>query len=107
MVLAWLAGIVLTVLMLKRGGGKAEKLLLTGCAVMFVDTLFISIRKGILPWLMNEHGMTLIGVSSLHWTQSILSLAGIVCLVIAFWMKFRSSLRSDSKLKGGDPKFPD
>jgi len=86
---------ILTVLMLKRGGGKAEKLLLTGCVVMFVDTLYISVRKGILPWLIEEHGMTLLGVphQSLHWTQSILSLAGIVCLVIAFWMKFRSSLR--------------
>jgi len=102
MLLLWLAGIVLSVLMLRRGGAKAEMLLLAGCAIKFVEQIYGSFYRGVIAYLMSEQlreGLRLGGSEwrIFAWSGLALGLAGFVCLVIAFWMKFRSSLRSDSK----------
>ena len=56
--LAWLVGIVLATLMVIRGGGKAEKLLLAGCSVMFVGGIANPFLAGLTVWLAAERGMT-------------------------------------------------
>ena len=89
MLLAWLVGIVLAVLMLRRGGGKAEKLLLIGCSLMFLAVIVRPFLSGLTLWLVAERGMTRVSALGLAFSlpNSILSMAGIVCLVLAFWIR--------------------
>ena len=92
MLLAWLVGIVLAVLMLRRGGGKAEKLLLAGCSLMFLAVIIRPFLTGLALWLVAERGMTRDGAAGLAFSLpiSILSMAGIVCLILAFWTRWRT-----------------
>ena len=90
--LAWLVGIILAVRMLRRGG-KAEKLLLAGCSLMFVAQIVRPFLTGLALWLVHEHGMTRASTSGLAFSLpiTILSMAGIVCLVYAFWTRWKTS----------------
>ncbi len=90
--LAWLVGIVLAVRMLRRGG-KAEKLLLAGCSLMFIAQIVRPFLTGLALWLVHEHGMTRASASGLAFSLpiTILSMAGIVCLVYAFWTRWKTS----------------
>jgi hypothetical protein len=107
--LMWLAGIVLSVLMLRRGGGKAEKLLLAGCSVKFMEQIYGAFAPESVAYMMSEQfraGQETPFTPGLlyqifMWGGVALGLAGFVCLILAFWIKFRSSLRSGSKLDGG------
>ncbi len=75
-ILAWLFGIVLAVRMVRRGGTKAEKLLLAGCSLMFI-------------YLLASASHILWYIIGMAWVfMSILILAGLVCLVWAFWVRF-------------------
>ncbi len=92
LLLAWLVGIVLAVLMLRRGGEKAEKLLLAGCSLMFVAQIVKPFLMGLTLWLVGEHGMTRVSALGLAFSlpNAILSMAGIVCLILAFWFRWRT-----------------
>ena len=91
--LAWLVGIVLAVRMLRRGGGKAEKLLLIGCSLMFVAQIVRPFLTGLALWLVHEHEMTRASASGLAFSLpiTILSMVGIVCLIYAFWTRWKTS----------------
>ena len=93
MLLAWLVGIVLAVRMLRRGGGKAERLLLIGCSLMFVARIASPFLMGLALWLIAELGISRASASGLALSLpiSILSMAGIVCLVYAFWTRWKTS----------------
>ncbi len=88
--LAWLAGIVFAVRMIRQGGEKAEKLLLAGCSLMFVAQLVSPFLSGLVWWLIHEQGMSRALASGLAISlpMGVLGLAGIVCLVYAFWLRF-------------------
>ena len=94
-ILAWLVGIVLAVIMLRRGGGKAEKLLLAGCSLMFAVKLATPLLSNYVRSLVSEQGVSNIAIAqtmglTVSLPMAILSLAGLVCLIIAFWIRFRS-----------------
>ena len=93
MLLAWLVGIVLAVLMLRRGGGKAEKLLLAGCSLMFLAVIIRPFLTGLALWLVAEREMTRASALGLAFSLpiTILSMVGIVCLVYAFWTRWKTS----------------
>ena len=88
--LAWLVGIVLAVRMVRRGGSKAEKLFLTGCSLMFVIQLAFPFLSGLAQWLVIELEMSRAFASGLVLSLpvGVLGLAGLVCLVYAFWLRF-------------------
>ena len=89
--LAWLFGIVLAVLMLRRGGGKAEKLLLAGCSLMFVIQIALPFLSGLARLLASEQKMRLqTSVLTFQIPVPTLGIAGLVCLVYAFWVRFRA-----------------
>jgi hypothetical protein len=90
--LAWLFGIILAAIMIRRGGAKAEKLLLTGCILMFAVGVISMLLSGLMPWL-QEQSLSAQQLGLVLSIQSIPGLAGIVCLVIAFWMRFRAGRR--------------
>jgi hypothetical protein len=85
---AWLFGIVLAVLMVKRGGGKTEKMLLAGCCLLFAAQLISLSLSGMIPWL-REQSMSAQQLGLTLSISGIPSLAGFICLIIAFWTRFR------------------
>jgi hypothetical protein len=93
--LAWGAGIVVAVTLLRRGGGRAEKLFLAGSCLMFVSALAGPLLLGVArssvepaPFMpsVQMFGLLMLPVS-------VLGLAGLVCLVWGFWLRFRSRQR--------------
>ena len=52
--LGWLVGVILALRMLRRGGGKAEKLFLIGCGLMFMTQIVIPFLSGLAWWLIHE-----------------------------------------------------
>ncbi|MFC2060254.1 hypothetical protein ACFLTZ_04065 [Chloroflexota bacterium] len=90
--LAWLVGIILAVRMSRRGGGKAEKLLLIGCSLMFVAEIVRPFLRALTIWLIGEHGITTTNALGFAFSlpNAILSMAGIVCLVLAFWTRWKT-----------------
>ena len=89
---AWTVAVILAVMMVRRRGGKAEKLFLTGSSLMFASTLASPLLKALLAWLVNDRGASLL---SSGWVVSvplgILSISGVVCMVYAFWVRFRTT----------------
>ena len=86
---AWGIGIILAVLMVRWGGGKAEKLLLAGCGLMFAAQLISLLLTDMIPW-MSEQRISAQGLGIIRSLSSGLpSLTGIICLVIAFRFRFR------------------
>ena len=96
MLVAWLVGIIISAYMLKKGGGKAERLLLIGCCLMFAGQLLSPFAQVLTTWFMAEHGADLpvenigliIGLSGIPLT--LMTMAGIVSLVFAFWTRWKS-----------------
>jgi membrane-bound metal-dependent hydrolase YbcI (DUF457 family) len=86
---AWAFGIVLAVLMVRRGGSKAEKLLLAGCALMFALEILSMVFAGMMPWIREQR----ISAQEVGIINSLViglpSLAGFVCLILAYWFRFR------------------
>ena len=88
-ILAWGAALVLAIIMLRRGGGKAERLLLSGCVLMFLVQLGTPVFSELIIPYMHELD---IGPQAIGWfniPSAIFGLAGFVLLVIAFWFRFR------------------
>ena len=99
-IVAWIVGIVIAVRMLKRGGGKAERLLWIGCCIMLAETIISPFTQVLMAWLIDQRQIREITAQDFGFTMSmariplsILSLAGIVCLVYAFWIKFKAGLK--------------
>ena len=88
----WIAAIVIAVIMLRRGGGRAERFLLSGSCLMLVSTLFTVPIAAIAPWLV-EGGASRVEAASVlsgfNLFRGLIGLAGILCLVYAFWIKFK------------------
>lgn len=87
--LGWLVGFILAVRMLRRGGGKAEKLFLAGCSLLVVLHLASPFLSGLVSSLLRQgwRSPQTPGLI-LQLPVAILSLAGLFCLVYAFWLKF-------------------
>jgi MFS family permease len=94
--LAWIVGIVLAIIIVRRGGRKAEKLLLAGCVLMLFSPLSVLfLRAWFVPALQENDIGSLEIMRSPAWIVlnimvGLCSLAGLVCLVWAFLLKFRN-----------------
>jgi hypothetical protein len=95
--LAWLVGIFLGVIMLGRGGARAEKLFLAGCSLMFVNIFLSPFLIASTQWLSSEYGYTDIKIPVLMQAlpYAVFSLSGIICLVGAFWLLFWKEARQE------------
>ena len=93
----WIVGIILATRMLKKGGGKPERLLLIGCCLMLAEMLISPFIHVLIIRLIEERTITAQGIgltsSMAQIPLGIISLAGIVCLVYAFWIKFKAGLK--------------
>lgn len=91
---AWIVGIVLSARMFKRDGGPAERLLLTGCCLMLGEKFLSSFKSVLNIWYYTGHDVSAseMGYFSLYTAipLSLIMLAGIVCLVVAFWKRWKA-----------------
>jgi cytochrome bd-type quinol oxidase subunit 2 len=89
----WIAAIVLG-LLLRRKGGRAEKFLLAGTIVMLVSSLLMILGVALVPYLV-DRGATMADAASaarsLNLLRNVIGMAGIICLVYAFWVKFNQA----------------
>ena len=88
--LGWLVGIVLAVSMVRRGGGKAEKLFFAGCVLLFMIQLISPFLSGLVSTLLQQGSLSpMTPTLILSLPMGILGFAGFMCLISAFWLRFR------------------
>ncbi len=89
---AWIAAIIFSVIMLRRGGGRAERFLLIGSCLMLASKVFGVPTVLIVPLLVNR-GWNLdrapFVLTGFGFFLGLISMAGIVYLFYAFWIKFK------------------
>jgi hypothetical protein len=89
----WIAVIIFAVIMLRRGGGRAERFLVTGASLKIISNLLGIPASAIMIWLMHE-GYNIDYANSVVSGYGIfcqvIGMAGIICLVYAFWVKFKT-----------------
>ena len=96
---AWIVAAILAVMMVRRGGGRPERFLLVGTSLMLLSSLFTALARVLQPWLVhwlvqieNTPGPAslpplFLGIEIL---RGCIFAAGIICLVYAFWIKFKA-----------------
>jgi hypothetical protein len=98
--IAWIVAVILSVRMLSRGGGRAERLLLIGSGLMLANNLISPFTAVLMQWFIVEHrgDFQSIGLISglVNMPLGIISLAGIVCLVFAFWARWKTHRQQDT-----------
>ena len=91
----WIIAVVLVVIMLRRGGAKAERFLLIGSSLMLFRSLIAVSTASIVTWLTTSGEMSNVEIASVlglfGLVRGLIGLAGIICLVYAFWIKFKSA----------------
>jgi hypothetical protein len=97
---AWIAGVVIGIRMIRQGGGKSGKLFVTGCSLMFINKLMGPFLIVFTDWLISEFGYDSMLMSVLVQAvpYALLSLSGIVCLVYAFWLLFRKEAKQEQRV---------
>ena len=88
----WIAVIVFATVVLKRKRGKAERFLVIGCSLNIVAYLLSIPVLAIITWLIyQDYSIGFVGMISTFTgiSVNIFSMAGIICLIYAFWVKFK------------------
>ena len=89
--LFWIAVIVIAAAWLKRGGGKAERFIIAGAAIKITGNL-LTIPLSFMHLWLRAAGYDLdfiTGITSAYGIfLNVISMAGIICLIYAFWVKF-------------------
>ncbi len=92
-IVLWIAVIVYGAVMLRRGGGRAERFLIAGGSIKLIGNLLIIPTVFIAPWLFNQDYSTdyVNTVSAgINILRNVVSMAGIICLIYGFWVKFNT-----------------
>ncbi len=89
----WIAVIVFAAIMLRRGGGRAERFLVAGAGLKIISNL-LGIPTGFIPIWLIDRGYSMDSAVSIASNCGIflnaIGMAGIICLVYAFWVKFKA-----------------
>jgi len=89
----WIAVIAVGIIMLRRSGGRAERFLVAGASLNIVSSLLRIPVTAITLWLFHEgYSTTYINsvASGCGIFLNVISMAGIICLIYAFWVKFKA-----------------
>ena len=90
----WIAVIVLASILLRRGGGTAERFVIAGAGLKLLNNLFNIPAAAIVPWLISDGAGTEYAQSvatAFGIGRGVVSMAVIICLVYGFWAKFRAA----------------
>ena len=91
----WIIAVIFASIMLRRGGARAERFLLIGACLMLISSVLAIPTSALGIWL--QTGREITNVQTAFWLsifglfRGIISLAAIICLVYAFWVKFKSA----------------
>jgi hypothetical protein len=88
----WIAVIIYGAVKLNRGGGRAERFLIAGGSIKLIGNLLGVANLLIVPLLYHGTSTDDITTFSIGYSifRSVVSMVGILCLLYAFWVKFRS-----------------
>ena len=98
-VAVWIVAFVFAMRMMRREAGRIERFFLAGVSLMLVNSVLVALAKFLQPWLVvwlaqieNTPGPTTVpplflGIEIL---RGCIFVAGIICLVYAFWQKFKT-----------------
>lgn len=91
--IAWTVAVVLAVVVARRRKDRAEWLLAVGMSLMLLNSLVGVFLVGLGYWLADRgyvatQDTTTIG-SRFALVHSLITLAGIICLIGSFWIKFK------------------
>ncbi len=87
----WIAVIVLASIILRRGGGRAERFIIAGAGLKLLSNLLNIPAAAIVPWLVHGGGSVDYAssvASGFGILRGVVSMTGIICLIYAFWVKF-------------------
>lgn len=90
--LFWIAVLIFGIVMLQRGGGRAERFFIAGASVKILGNLLNIPRFATVLWIIPERPIsssdvtTILSVYDLF--VEIIGMAGILLLIYAFWVKF-------------------
>jgi len=91
----WIIAVVLAAIMLRRGGARAERFLVAGTLLMLAQSLITALIAAITMWLTFGRDITNVEMASVMGAfgliRGLIGLAGIICLVYAFWVKFNQA----------------
>jgi len=100
----WIAAIVFAAVMLGRGGGRAERFLIAGASLKLIGNL-ISIPANFFIVGLLDRGYNIAEMSSIYSSVSLLinivHMAGIICLIYAFWIRFKSRNAEGVEIREG------
>jgi len=88
----WIAVIVFAAVMLRRGGGLAERFLMAGAGLKIISNLLGILSVFAVPWLVDRGYSSTYAVSLASGYGifcNVVGMAGIICLIYAFWVKFK------------------
>lgn len=89
----WIVIIIFATIMLRRVGGRAERFLVAGVGIEMAGTLLRIPMGAIAPWIFHQ-GYSTTYISSVSTGYGIflnvISMAGIICFIYAFWVKFKA-----------------
>ncbi len=91
--LLWIAVVILAAVRLRRGGGSAERFLIAGGGLKIISNLLGIAGIFAVPWLIDrgyDHTYAVSLASGYGIFSNIISMAGIICLIYAFWVKFKA-----------------
>jgi hypothetical protein len=90
--IAWILGIVLAAIMLRRGAARPEKLLLAGCSLMLAHSLANPFIQAFIRFRVMERDIGAVETAQMVGWYSmplmLVSIAGVACLAAAFWFRF-------------------
>ena len=89
----WIAVVIFATIVLRRGGGRAERFLVAGASLKIISNLLSIPSFAILHWFISR-GYSIDYANSVVTGYGIfckvIGMAGIICLVYAFWVKFKT-----------------
>ena len=89
----WVAVIVFTRIVQKRGGSRAERFLITGAAINLGAVILSIPMAAVTSWLLSrDYSIDFISTvtTSLRIGLETVSMAGTICIIYAFWVKFNN-----------------
>ena len=89
--IVWLVALIVALRIIKKEPGRAEQFFLIGVSLNIVGILLIV--AWVIIFVMNGNSLPGIIISNLPWISVVHEcaiLAGIICLVYAFWIKFKA-----------------
>jgi hypothetical protein len=89
----WITVLVVSIIVMRRRGGKAERFLVIGAGIGIIAALLYIPSVLLVPLLITEGTTTEYAmgfVNTFSIIRSVVSAAGLICFIYAFWVKFNT-----------------